>query len=250
MSTFAELITLTRDLFAFPTPATGGTDKLSDTNILRWLNDGFEEMSDAIFGIPADVEFTIEAGTGTNRTVTVTKPDTGVTISENDQDYTYYKVSGVRSYGQFENLTTALRDTSLRIMLKLPPEDPRFQAVMNATSAYLNYYWIDGDRGFVLLPRTLSEENTIHIQYRKNLTRVTDTSESPDSYFTTRDEMYPVYKAVSKLCLQLEDMRQDSFLREAAKEMGKFLQRAHTIDLAPAVQIMGGGVRRVPGRIR
>lgn len=248
MSTFAQLITLVRDLVDFPTPATGGSDKLSDTNIFRWLCDGFEEMADAIYGIPADIDFTV----GTTGTITVTKP-TGAgapTISSNAQDYTFYKVSNARSYGSFLNLTDAVDDTSLKIMLKVSPDDPRFQAVYNATGSYLNYYWIDGDRGFTLLPKTLTSTNTIHIRYRKNLTRPTLTTESPDTYFTEQDQGgYAVYKAASKCCLQLEDTRMDDFLREGAKEMAKFLQRKHTIDLAPGAQIMGGGVRRVPGRL-
>lgn len=170
---FQEMVDLVRTYVGFPAPASGGTDRLSNTNIIRWLNDGFDKMVNAVYGLEKYTEFTItDVGA-----IVVTEPAAGEsppTIAVNNPpllSYASYKISDARSYVKFENKTAGILDDSRRILVRKSIGDPVYQATFNTSVSYYKYYDLYGERGFVLLPFTISETNTIGITYRNNFVR-------------------------------------------------------------------------------
>ena len=112
MSTGAELITLVRDQAGFPTPPTGGEDFLKDANILRWINAGFKKMTEAVNGIPVYVEFTkTAAGVITITKSTSTPEVTG--LIKVVEDYDYYRIANLQSWGHFRNLSPSIKNSTL-----------------------------------------------------------------------------------------------------------------------------------------
>lgn len=173
MLTTAEAIAEIRDLIDVPEPAAGADDPLSNTNILKWYNEGFEDLVDAIMGIPVYIEFTIDTGgtiTVTNSTATpvVTAGD----IDTTTEDHTWYLIPDVRSYGTFKNLATDLRESERSIMERVYVDSTDYRHLLYETRDYYELYDFNQDKGFTLLPGIIGVTNTIGINYKQEFVRM------------------------------------------------------------------------------
>lgn len=240
-STMAQLITLVRDIVYLPAPVTGATDYLSDTNILRWLNDAFEDMVDAVFGIPAYLEFTItSAGVITVTKSTSSPVVTSGLITTTTEDHVWKNLPAVRSWGRFLNLTDAVAETENRRMDLIDEQDARYQDVINNAQDYILWYALNPDKGFLLIPTTWRVTNTIGIHYKQNFVRLAS-GETPSSFFRETDLDYPVYTAAQKVGVQVEDTRSmpgagglSLFEREAMNGWKKFMNAKKKRNTGPA----------------
>lgn len=170
---YQEMVDLVRTYIGFPEPAAGATDRLSNTDILRWLNDGFDKMSNEVYGLEKYTEFEIQA----DGTITVTEPASGedppsITLNNPPlQSYPSFDISDLRSYVSFVNKTDGVNDDGRRIMKKKSIDDHNYQGSFNTVASFYRWYDLSGTNGFVLLPLTIDQTNTIGIKYRKDFTR-------------------------------------------------------------------------------
>lgn len=177
MTNFSVLESLVRARVGFPEPATGGKDQLDTDRILEYLNNSFDILSDAIYGVKKYVEFTMDTANAIAVTKPATNPPTVAAQSPQVGSYPYYTVDDARSYVLFENLTDPVYKTEERIIPIRAFHDPDLQSTFNTTgSKYKCFACVTPDRGFQLAPITITETNTIGVTYRGTFTRyaVTD----------------------------------------------------------------------------
>lgn len=202
MSTGAALITLVRDQVGFPTPVTGGDDFLKDTNILKWINAGFKKMTEKVNGIPVYIEFTITDAAVITITNSTSSPAVGA-LTKVTEDYDYYRIPAMQSFGLFRNLSPSVVDSSLSSMRQMFKGDYRFQQTYNDSTDFYYWYYTGGEKGFVLLPKTITETNIIGINYRQEQVDLA-VGDSPNAYFEEEDQQIAVDYATYRSCKQLE----------------------------------------------
>lgn len=171
MTAYADLIDLVRAKVSLPDPVGSGDDYLSDANIGNYLNNAFDQMTNAIKGIAAYVEFTLTAGGVLTVTKPVASPPT-VPVYTEIGTRKFYRVSNALSYESFENLTDPIYRTDMRIIRHRALRDVNMQGEYdNAGGSWIRWFSIDNERGFTLLPSVITDTNTVGIHYRKNFTR-------------------------------------------------------------------------------
>jgi hypothetical protein len=165
---YSVLVPFARRRANFPAVASGGTDKIQDADVIRYLNRAFAIAAREILGIPRYVEFTVD----TTPTIAVTKPTTDYqqpTVQYRSPElysFPIIHVSDMFSLMKLENLTDPILNTDERIIPIVSIQDPRLISLVTSTgndrfavAAKL------GDRGFYLGPATITQTNTIGCTY-------------------------------------------------------------------------------------
>ena len=201
------LVDLVRTYIGFPTPQTGGDDRLDNLDIIRWINDGFDKMVGEVGGLEAYTEFTItDAGV-----IVVTEPAAGEnppTIALNNpplSDYGLFKISDALSYVKFRNKTTELEDDSRRILVRRSINNPHRQEIYNNAQDYYDSYDLVGTSGFCLMPFTVNETNTIGVGYKKKFRRLNFSTPEFHGLGTLNDiTLGGVYTGTSDIQLRIQ----------------------------------------------
>jgi len=185
MLTALQMIAKTRRLVAFPAPPTGGADKLSDVDILGWINDWFKKMSDEIYGIPAYLEIT-KATSGTLAVVTSAATPAVATadLSVVSEDWKFLTWPNIRSIGNLINRTTGVADTDRAPMLRVSRDMSFAQNIHRGSADYLSYFDYEPGKGLVLIPDTITIANTIRINYKQKFIRIHDGTPDGTTTFT------------------------------------------------------------------
>jgi hypothetical protein len=207
-----EIETEVREMYGFPTPAPGGTDKLVQATIWKYINDAFSNMVNALDGLPHYIEFTVD----TSWVFTVTAPaGESATISKTSLDggdHYAFKVSNLRSWGDIVNLTDGTGQP--RGLSRVIYNERGWKSDQVKTQSYFDEFDI-GNHGMVLLPK-IDQTNTIGLDYQKKATEMTLTTSTPDSEIETEyHNKYPVMYACMMLALSKEDTRMGTFLELA-----------------------------------
>lgn len=203
-----EIETEVREMFGFPTPAVGGTDKLVQTTIWKLINDAFTNMVNAVDGLPHYIEFTVD----TSWAFTVTAPaGETATISKTSLDggdHYAFKVSNLRTWGDIINLTEGSLEP--RSILRVVYNELGWKQDQVKTQALFDEFDII-NHGLVLLP-IIDQTNTIGLDYKKKATEMTLTTDTPDSEIETEyHNKYPVQYACMMLALSKDDTRMGTF---------------------------------------
>lgn len=207
-----QIETEVREAFGFPTPATGGVDKLVQATIWKHINDAFTNMVNAIDGLPYYIEFTVDTSWAFTVTVPVASPPTISKTALDLGDHYAFKVSNLRTWGDPINLTDGSgKPQGFR---RVVYNARGWKADQVQTQDDFDEYDIIG-HGMVLLPR-IDVTNTIGLYYRKKATKMTLTGETPDSEIEDEyHNKYPVMYACMMLALSKSDDRLGTF-REIA----------------------------------
>jgi len=236
-STLTELTALVRRLVAFPAPPTGGADKLSDTDILRWLNDWFKKMSDLVYGIPVYLEITVTAAGviavttgGSNSTPAVVTAG----IVKSVEDFTFVSWPNLRSVGRPINRTTGIATNDRAPMTRANRNEPTLQYRFRESSDYYEWYDYVPGKGLVFLPITINETNTIRIPYKQDYVRLA-TGDKPAAFFAEDDVMAPVNHAAYYCAVILGLDEPDRFIRDRDSVTGSFIAKKYTKDTGSAL---------------
>lgn len=157
-----------REMFSFPEVATGGTDKLVQLSIWKWISDAFTNMVNAIDGLETYIEFTITTSWGFTITVPVAS---GATISGtvlDGGDHRAFRVSDLRTWGEIVNLTDGTGQP--RSLLRVVYNETGWKADQVQEQNYFDEFDII-NLGMVLLP-TINQTNTIGLHYKKAATEL------------------------------------------------------------------------------
>ena len=171
---YSQLVDLVISKVGYAQPVTGGDNPVSDDEIIEYLNDTFTYMAKKIGGLDYYVEFTITS-TGV---ITVTVPATaslqpGITeVSPQLGSYPAYKIDNSYRIKRIENLTTGMIDTPGRILYSVDKYKREYQSSFE-TNGDKYYKWVyeNARRGIVLLPKKITDTNTIAVTYGKKFTR-------------------------------------------------------------------------------
>ncbi len=207
-----EIETEAREMFGFPSPASGGTDKLVQATVWKYINDALSNMVNAIDGIERYIEFTV----ATDWTLTVTVPASGKpTLTKTalaGGDHQAIKVSDLRTWGNLVNRTDGTGQP--RSLRRVVYQERGWKQDQVSSQNYFDEFDII-NQGLVLLPGS-SQTNTISLNYRKVATAMTLTGDTPDSEIEAEyHNKYPVMYACKMLAIQKDDTRVNWFAGEA-----------------------------------
>ena len=231
-----ELIALTRHIVGFDAPPPGGEDKLSDTDILRWLNDRFKKMVDSVFGIPVYLSLTI----ATDGTIVVADSNSDPLITDGlmvktAEDYTYLSWPNLRSMGRPINRTTEIAKSDAAPLERVNRNEPMWQYRFRNSGAYYEYYDYVPGKGLVLLPITITTENAIKIPYKQDYVRLLE-AEKPTAFFSEDDCMAPVCHAAFMCAIGPLDAVDPKRFKDERDDVARaFLQKAYTKDTGTAL---------------
>jgi len=207
-----QIRTEVREAFGFPDPIGGGDDYLVTATINKYINDAFRKMVNAVGGLATHIEFTIT----TSGVITITVPaGSTVTDSRTSLDggaYYAHKLSNLKSWGDFVNITNGIQSPE-PIIHKVFHEHTHLTDYAGTAALYDGFDF--SEFGFILMPR-ITQTNIISMDYKKAATAMSSDGDSPDTEIEAEyHNAYPVFYAAKMLCLTKGDNRYAGFDTEA-----------------------------------
>lgn len=181
MSDYGELIGMAVNKMGYAEPVSGGDDPIDRDDLVRYMNNAFTQMVKTIGGVERYTEFTIDSSS----VITVTKPSSGApTIAfEDPQTFTYpaIQISNAYKLLKIENLSAGLINTADRMLYRVGYDRREYQRYFEDSDAYYKYADAAARRGILLLPKTITDTNTIGVTYGAKFTRYSLSSISQET---------------------------------------------------------------------